>query len=292
MADNFDRILDECIDRINRGEGLEACLADHPQHIEQLRSLLQSMLQTKETYSFAPSVSAKEAARQRFTAALARREQRHEEKQPLFARLFARPVVWATLAAVIVVLVGGYFGFRPTLSPTGSVPQLTEPAPSLEGNFVFLISDEVNAIADFESLTVSISEIGLLLGGDSGRWIEFEPEISEVDLTLVPGDETQEIWRGNIPEGQYSRIFVRVTDVRGILKETGEEVEVKLPSQKLHISLSFQISADTVTSFTYDLTVVAAGNSQSGLKYILKPQVGESGAEHEPGGGKAKNKQP
>jgi hypothetical protein len=137
---------------------------------------------------------------------------------------------------------------------------------------------------------VSISKIGLLLGDDSGQWVEFEPEVGDVDLTLVQGDKTQQIWRGNIPEGQYTKIFVQVTDVRGILKETGEEVEVKLPSQKLHISLPFQVSADTVTSFTYDLTVVAAGNSQSGLKYILKPQVGQSGAEHEPSGGKAKDK--
>jgi hypothetical protein len=131
MANNFDRILDECIDRINRGEGLEACLADYPQYIEQLRPLLQSMLQTRDTYSFAPSVSAKEAARQRFTTALARREQRRREKQPLFTRLFARPVVWATLAAAIVILVGGYFGFRPVLFPTtpGSEPVLTEIRP-------------------------------------------------------------------------------------------------------------------------------------------------------------------
>ncbi len=191
-----------------------------------------------------------------------------------------------------MILVGGYFGFRPILSPTGSIPQLTEPVPSLEGNFVFLISDEVNAIGDFESLNVSISKVGILLGGDSEQRVEFEPEVSEVDLTLVQGDKTQQIWRGDIPEGQYTNIFIHVTNVRGVLKETGQTVEIKLPSQKLHLSKPFQITADTVTSFTYDLTVIATGSSQSGLKYILKPQIGQSGAEHEPSGGKAKNKQP
>ena len=74
-----------------------------------------------------------------------------------------------------------------------------------------------------------------------------------------------------MPEGQYSKLFIHVADVHGILKETGQSVEVKLPSQKLHILKSFQVTADTVTSFTYDVTVVAAGSPKSRIKYILKP---------------------
>ncbi|MFC1892989.1 DUF4382 domain-containing protein [Chloroflexota bacterium] len=155
---------------------------------------------------------------------------------------------------------------------------VTVPLPSPEGNFVFLISDDVNAISEFESVDVSISKIGLLRG-DSGKWLEFEPELREVDLTLVPGDKTQEIWRGDVPEVKYTRVLIQVAGVHGILKETGEEVEIKLPSEKLHISKQFEVTADTVTSFTYDLTVVAAGSPKSGIKYILKPQVDQSGAD-------------
>ena len=118
MVNNFDRILDECIDRINQGESLEACLADYPQYAGQLGPLLQAMLQTKETYSFVPSASAKRTARQRFTAALERLEQRRWERQPLFTRVFARPMVWATLATAIVLLIVGYFGFSLILYPT------------------------------------------------------------------------------------------------------------------------------------------------------------------------------
>jgi hypothetical protein len=156
------------------------------------------------------------------------------------------------------------------------------PLPSTEGNFVFLISDDVNAIADFESLTVSISKVGLALDGDSGQSVEFEPEVEEVDLTLVQGDKTQEIWRGDIPEGQYTKAVIYVDAAYGILKETGQRVEVKLPSQKLQIPNEFQVTADTITSFTYDLTVVAAGGPQGEVKYILKPQADQSGADHKP----------
>ena len=290
MTDDFDKIVDECIDRLNRGEGLEACLADYPRYVEQLEPLLRAMLQTRKAYSFVPSASAKRAARQRFNVALEKLEQRRQEKRPLFTRVFAQPMAWATVAAMLLILVGGYFGLRPLLYPVGPLLHPVEPVPHSEGNFVFLMSDDVNAIGDFDSLNVSVSKVGLLLGGESGQWVEFETEVKEVDLTLLQGDKTQEIWRGNVPEGQYTKVFIYVTDVRGVLKETGQTVEVKLPSQKLHISKSFQVTADTVTSFTYDLTVIATGSPQSGIKYILKPQVDQSGADHKPSEDKEKGR--
>ncbi|GAH67756.1 unnamed protein product, partial [marine sediment metagenome] len=92
--------------------------------------------------------------------------------------------------------------------------------------------------------------------------------------------KVQEIWRGDVTEGQYNKVRIHVADVHGVLKETGKTVEVKLPSQKLQMTKPFQVTADTVTSFTYDLTVVATGSPQSGIKYILKPQIDQSGADY------------
>ena len=281
MVNEFDRIVDECIDRINHGEDLGTCLADYPEYAQQLRPLLQAMLETKEAYRFEPSASAKRTSRQRFNAALEELARKREEKRVLFPWVLGWSRAWAAVAVVLVAALVGYFGLRPVLLPIGPSPQ-----PSPEGNFVFLISDDVNAIGDFQSLNISISKIGLQQEGEANQWIEFDPEVEEVDLTLVQGDKSQEIWRGDIPEGQYSTVFIHVDGVHGVLKETGQTVEVKLPSQKLHIPKSFQITADTVTSFTYDVTVIATGSPQSGIKYILKPQVGQSGAEHKPSQGK------
>jgi hypothetical protein len=205
--------------------------------------------------------------------------------------------VWATAAAVILIAVAGYFGLKPVLFPSEAITEpgtdgtITTPGsdtqiipqPSTEGNFVFLISDDVNAIGDFASLTLTISGIGLLPDG-SENWIEFEPEVDVVELTLLQGEESQQIWRGNISEGMYTKVFIYVTDVTGILNESeSEPVELKLPSGKLHLSIPFQVSIDTVTRFTYDLTVVATGSSQNGPKYILRPVIGESGAVTEQG---------
>lgn len=279
MARNFDEILDECLDRIGRGESLEACLADYPGQGKRLEPLLRAMFQTRQAYSFAPSAANKRAARQRFGAALERLEQRRQQPPSLFSRLLTRPMAWATVAAVIALVVAGYFSFSPALYPA-------EPVANPEGNFIFLISDDVNAIADFDSVTVSIAKIALILS-DSGQQVEFEPEVKEVDLTLLQGDEAQEIWRGDVPAGDYAKVVIWVTDVRGVLKETGQLVEIKLPSQKLQISKPFRVTADSVTSFIYDLTVVATGNAQSGIGYILRPQVGQSGADSKPSVGES-----
>jgi hypothetical protein len=321
MENDFDKILDECIDRINRGDSIDSCLAHYPDLSEQLRPLLQVVFKARDTYSFVPSPSAKRAARERFNAAFEESVRRREERQSLLGWLQGRSRVWATAAAVLIIAVIGYFGIIPALLPEESVPYpgpttvapslepgplpgvpspqpeplpgvaspQPEPAlvmlvaqPNAEGNFAFLISDDVNAISDFESVNVSISKINLHRSDDTDQLIEFEPEIGEVDLTLVQGEKTQEIWRGDVPEGEYTSVSIEVSDVRGILKETGEEVEINLPSQKLHISNHFQVSTQELTTFTYDLTVVAAGNLQSGIKYILKPQVDQSGADHKP----------
>jgi hypothetical protein len=302
MMSDLDRIVDECVDRIRGGEGVDACLASYPEHSGELRPLLEAVLQTSSAYAFAPSATAKERNRRRFDAALGELRAKREARQSLFSQFFGRTRMWAPVALAVVVAVIGYFGLKPMLFPDEGQTQIGSEEelpvspitvqPSSDGNFVFLISDEVNAIDDFASLDVSISTIGLLPSGGAG-WIEFEPEVREVDLTLLPGDETQEIWRGDVPESQYSRVSIRVDGVRGILKETGEEVEVKLPSGRLQISIPFEVSTDVVTSFTFDVTVVAAGNEKSGVKYILKPVINESGPDVEarPSKGKGKDLQ-
>jgi len=286
MANDFDRILDECIDRLNHGETIDACLTDYPEQAKQLEPLLRAMIQTEAAYSFTPSVNAKRAARQRFYAAL----EKHE--QPSFwQRIFARRLVWATLASVFVIAIVGYFALRATVF-TGEPPSLTIPGSAADGNFAFLVSDEVNALADFSNLYVTVSKVGVLQTGTSEKWVEFVPEVKEFDLTLLPGAKTQELWRGNIPEGNYSKVVMYVSGVQGTLKESGQTIEIKLPSNKLQIDASFQVSSGNVTSFTYDLTVVKAGNAQGGGKYLLKPQVGESGASQTPRPGNGKNKVP
>lgn len=304
MVDDFNKVLDECIDRINRGENLDACLSSHPEYAEQLRSLLMSMVQAQTTCAFTPSENSERMGRQRLYAALERKR-----KPSFWGRLFERRSVWATVASVLIIGIFAYLGLRATVLSPGSpgenvanlppastalstssaaIEPTTEPgsdyiaSANVNGNFAFLVSDEVNAISEFSTVNVTVSRVGVLQSGSSGRWQEFTPEVKEFDLSLLPGAKTLELWRGDVPEGEYTKAFIYVSQVTGSLKATGETVNIKLPSNKLQISLPFQVSAGNVTSVTYDLTVINTGNAQKAQKYLLKPQVGESGTSQKP----------
>ncbi len=304
MAKDLDRILDECVDRINRGEKLEDCLASYPEYAAELEPLLRVMLDTQMAYTFAPSPVIKTAARQRFNAALDELVRERRGRQPLFPRVLGWSKAWAAVTAVLVLAIVGYFGLRQMTIPIEPVPQpgplpevpgpqpsplpvqpVPQPGPtpvvpgtqpSLESNFVFLISDEVNAIGDFHSLNVTVASIGLQQAGESDEWIELDPRVKILDLTQLQGDKAREIWSGHINEGQYTKVFIHVSNISGVLTETGESVDVKLPSEKLQISRPFEVTSDSIVNFVYDITVVEAGKSG---QYILKPQAGQSGAD-------------
>jgi len=66
----LDSILDDCFERMRRGEELESCLATYPDHAEELQSLL--IVATDMTLLEVPrtSLQAKEAGRQRMFAAI------------------------------------------------------------------------------------------------------------------------------------------------------------------------------------------------------------------------------
>lgn len=285
MAEEFEIILDKCIDRLSRGENLQQCLSDYPEHAAKLEPLLRTMTQTQEAFPFTPSADVKRVSRQRFFTALDK-----QRRLSLWERVIAWQPAWVTAASIVMVLILTMVALNPTPKsigilpgdpvPTG-IPSTLIPAPNADGNFVFFVSDEENAIGDFTSLFVTIEKVVLLKSGDSEQLVEFVPEVKEFDLTLLTGEKTQELWRGNIPEGTYSKIFAYVTEVKGVLKATGKEIIVKLPSDKLQLSHSFQVTSNDVTGFTFDITVVKTGQTDNG-RYLLKPQASESGTSQTP----------
>jgi len=275
MTNEFDMILDKCIDRLSRGESLDKCLADYPEHKAQLEPLLKAMTETATAYSFVPSAEAKRSARIKLYAEFERR------RQPSFWQRMIQPrVVWVSAAAVVLLVAVSLFALRPALWP--AIPTTTIPSASTDGNFIFMVSDDVNAIEDFSTVDVTIEKVWLLHTGDQEQWVEFTPTTQEFNLASLPGDATQVLWQGNVPLGEYTRVVIEVSQVTGVLKATGETIEIKLPSDKLQVKIPFNVGADSVTSFTFDLTVVNTGNAQDGAKYLLKPQAGESGSSQTP----------
>jgi len=281
MADEFDLILDKCIDRINHGENLEKCLADYPAYADRLEPMLKAVTKTKAAYAFVPSDDAKRTARQKLYSALERR------RYPSFWQRIAQPrLAWVSAISIIVLLVVSLVVLRPILwQETSEIPDLpiiNIPSADADGNFIFMVSDDVNAIDEFNTVNVTIEKVWLLKTGEPEQWVEFTPSTQTFDLAQLPGDTTQALWQGNVPLGEYSRVVIEVSSVTGTLISTEQTIEIKLPSDKLQVKIPFVVSADSVTSFTYDLTVVKTGNTQDGGKYLLKPQAGESGASQVP----------
>jgi hypothetical protein len=194
-------------------------------------------------------------------------------------------VAMIILALVAVLAAGCESVSLPTPAPEQEHAPTPMPAPTVKTvekeNFRLLISDEVNAIEDFEHLYVTISSIGVHQSGEAGGWREFDPlddpdgdNITGIDLRPLEGENALAIWSGNLTDGEYTKVFINVENVTGILADGGGTADVKLSSNKLQISKPFTIG-DSVVNFVYDITVVEAGKSD---KYILKPQIAQSGA--------------
>jgi len=270
MTDNLDALLDECIDRINRGQSLEECLARYPEHAERLEPLLRSILDIRATCSPMPSPAAKAAARRRLDAALHNDNLKRGPKmhRRAFALPFGWPKAWVAIAAVaLLAIIAGISSWA--LMPGGT------PAPAFaQANFRLLISDDENAIGDFDHLNVTITSIRVH-SASSGDWIDLEPAVSEVDLVGLQGLNATEIWSGNLTEGLYTMVRIDVGNVTGVLNATGAHVDVKAPSETLKIRRLFVVTNTSQITFVFDISVVSAG--QSG-QYNLKPVIGKSGA--------------
>ncbi|PSQ15529.1 hypothetical protein BRD00_13770 [Halobacteriales archaeon QS_8_69_26] len=175
----------------------------------------------------------------------------------------------------------------------------------------FWISDQPNDIDDFEHLNVTVTKVAFHhVGGnatdreagasdegnatdgaegegeredgaedeagesENGRWIERDVDNRSVDLTRLKGNNATLIGAFDLPEGQYSKVFVYVGGIDATLADGGESANVKLPSDRLHLNEKFEVTSDESPDFVFDIAVHEAGNSG---KYILKPVVSESG---------------
>lgn len=107
----------------------------------------------------------------------------------------------------------------------------------------------------------------------SGSWIEHNVSNRTVDLTMLKGNNATLIGSPQVPAGQYNKVFLYVSSVSGELKD-GSQPEFKVPSQKLQLTKSFTVQANSSVSFVYDINVIKRGNSG---KYNLLPVIDQSG---------------
>ncbi|MFC1998968.1 DUF4382 domain-containing protein [Chloroflexota bacterium] len=270
MSDKFDKILNDCIDRINGGQTVEDCLADYPDHAENLQPMLESMQITKGGFVSIPIATARQRARQRMMAALRQPETKKARAVFAFPNIWKNMKVLATASAVLAIALASYFGV--VLTSTQIVPAIA----NAEGNFALLISDEPNDIGDFDSLIMIVDKIHLRSAEDSRKLVEIDTDDVEVDLVLLQGENALQIWHGDVTEGYYTEVLLYSDSVTGVLAASGDTVEIKLPSGRLSLKAEFSVGGDEeLTDFVYDITVIGTGSR----KYILQPNTNESGTD-------------
>jgi hypothetical protein len=105
----------------------------------------------------------------------------------------------------------------------------------------------------------------------NGGFVVRELDGATVDLTEVVGDKAISVLDGELEEGRYSKIELYAESVDGVVD--GESVDVKIPSEKLQITKSFEVVAGESVEFVFDINVVKKGNGG----YNLLPVISKSG---------------
>ncbi|WP_276261046.1 DUF4382 domain-containing protein [Haloglomus litoreum] len=162
----------------------------------------------------------------------------------------------------------------PTATPTGNESAGNESAAD-QGRMNFYVSDQQNAIDDFEHLNVTIDEVSLRGPAANGSNTTYAVDDRSVDLTELKGDNATLLRTFDVPAGNYTKVFISVSDVNGTLTD-GSSADVKLPSSRLQLNENFEVAPDSEVDFVYDITVVKRGNSGS---YNIKPVASESGTD-------------
>src|ERR1035437_62311 len=109
MNDNeFNEILNQCLDRMFKGETVAQCLRDYPDLAREREPLLSTARAARTLSSIKPAPEFKSRARSQFQAALNQMEEKKQRRSSLFRWHWRWQSGWAIAAmSFFVVLVGG-----------------------------------------------------------------------------------------------------------------------------------------------------------------------------------------
>lgn len=102
---SFAEIIDECIDRVlTRGESIDACVRDFPEHAVELREALSAGVAAAQAFAFFPDPDRKRAARLRLHEAIERKRRRPWWRLPLAGAGSVPRLATVALVALLAVV--------------------------------------------------------------------------------------------------------------------------------------------------------------------------------------------
>lgn len=259
MSRDFDQILDECIDRINSGEGIEECLASYPEHAQELEPALRAIFDIRAAYSFTPRPAAKATARQRFYAALDSLERKRQEPRAVTRRSLRW--AWAGITAVLLLGVVGY-------------ALMTTLAPADAGILEVRVTDAPPQ--DVSEILVSVDDIQVHKAGagEGSGWITIIEEEKTFDLIKISGIE-EVLGSREIEATDYTQIRMDVLWVEVTIN--GEKKIATIPSGTLRIVEPFSVEKGEKTILTLDFDaenrVIVTGKGEVKFRPVVKVLV-------------------
>ena len=125
VTDSFDRILDECVDRVTRkGETVEDCVARYLEYAAELRRYLPLIARADHAYGFTPDRSAKDLGRRKLQArlhVLRQRDARKKDRLSWRRLVFGWQRRWA-VALVSLILAIVISGAGTVAASRGAIP--------------------------------------------------------------------------------------------------------------------------------------------------------------------------
>lgn len=168
---------------------------------------------------------------------------------------------WELVAAVGLVIIAS--GCADSTTPGGA-----DTGPT--GELHLFVSDQPNAISEFDHLNVSFSTARVFRTNSSGP-TEVQLDGATVDLTRVTGVRAKQVMSSAVSAGEYTKVELEVSGIEA--SESSEQVDVSVPSGKLMITRNFTVPEDEVVDFVFDIMVVQRGNQG----FNLRPVISQSG---------------
>ena len=103
-ATEFDNILDECLDRLIKGETIESCLAQYPQYAAELEPLLKTAYDAHQAATLKPGPEFRQRAANEFQEAV----RNLPAKKATFG--FKSQVRWVAPVAIVIVILAASSG--------------------------------------------------------------------------------------------------------------------------------------------------------------------------------------
>jgi hypothetical protein len=168
MSDNFEVVLNICLDRIAKGDSIKQCLSEYPQFAAQLDPLLKTALSIQRVSAIKPRSEFKAEAKYRILMKLEKRKKNVVNKEPFFRRMPR----WATvlIVALIIILVGssGTVAASANSLPGDKLYPVKIASERVQTAFVF--SDENRVKVEVKLVERRVDELtGLIEIGDSHR---------------------------------------------------------------------------------------------------------------------------